>query len=289
MVKRIKVVVTGANGFIAKNLRKYLSENNIDLISISRSDFKEYDNELKIISKNYDEKIIIDKIKNSDVLIHLVGIGKQSIHIDYDMINVEFTKHIVNLAKKAKIKKIIYNSGLGVSSKTSVGYFISKFKAEKIIMNSGLNYTIFRPSYIVGKDDLFTKFLKKQIKLKIIEIPGSGNYSIQPISINDVVKVFLQSLDQIKFKNKIIDLVGPDYLTFEQYVKLFSKDTKTKIKKINLENAYYDAITNSKSNFGVDDLNILIGDFKGNYNKLQKITQMKFESVIELLKSGRLL
>jgi len=104
-----------------------------------------------------------------------------------------------------------------------------------------------------------------------------------------VVKIFLQSLDQIKFKNKIIDLVGPDYLTFEQYVKLFSKGTKTKIKKINLENVYYDAITNSKSNFGVDDLNILIGDFKGNYNKLQKITQIKFESIIELLKSGRLL
>ena len=289
MAKRIKVTVTGANGFVAKNLRKYLSKHNIDLISISRSNFKEYDNEVKIISKSYDEKIIINKIKNSDVLIHLVGIGKQSVNIDYEMINVEFTKYIVNLAKKAKIKKIIYNSGLGVSSKTSVGYFISKYKAEKIIMSSGLNYTIFRPSYIVGKDDLFTKFLKKQIKLKIIEIPGSGNYSIQPISINDVVKVFHQSLDQIKFKNKIIDLVGPDYLTFEQYVKLFSKNTGTKIKKINLENAYYDAITNSKSNFGVDDLNILIGDFKGNYNKLQKITQMKFESVIELLKSGRLL
>ena len=78
-------------------------------------------------------------------------------------------------------------------------------------------------------------------------------------------------------------------MTFEQYVKLFSKGTKSKIKKINLENAYFDAITNKKSNFGVDDLNILIGDFKGNYNQLQKITQMKFESVIELLKSGRLL
>ena len=205
------------------------------------------------------------------------------------MINVEFTKHIVNLAKKAKIKKIIYNSGLGVSSKTSVGYFISKYKAEKIIINSGLNYTIFRPSYIVGKDDLFTKFLKKQIKLKTIKIPGSGNYSIQPISINDVTKIIFQSFNDIKFKNKIIDLVGPDYLSFEQYVKLFSKGTKTKIQKINLENVYYDAITNSRSNFGVDDLNILIGDFKGNYNKLQKITQIKFESVIELLKSGRLL
>ena len=289
MVKRIQVVITGANGFVAKHLRKYLSENNINIISISRSDFKEYKNEFKIISKNYNEKTIINKIKNSDVLIHLVGIGKQSVDIDYEMINVEFTKHIVNLAKKAKIKKILYNSGLGVSTKTSVGYFISKYKAEKIIMNSGLAYTIFRPSYIVGKNDLFTKFLKKQIKTKTIEIPGSGNYSIQPISINDVVKIIFQSLNAIKFKNKIIDLVGPDYLTFEQYVKLFSKGTKVNIKKINLENAYFDAITNTKSNFGIDDLNILVGDFKGNHNQLQKITQIKFESVIELLKSGRLL
>ena len=289
MAKPIQVVVTGASGFVAKNLRKYLSENNIDLISISRNDFKTYKNEQKIISKDYDEKIIVKKIKNSDVLIHLVGIGKQSIDTDYEMINVELTKHIVNLVKKTKIKKIIYNSGLGVSSKTSVGYFISKYKAEKIIVNSGLNYTIFRPSYIVGKDDLFTKFLKKQIKIKTIEIPGSGSYSIQPISINDVVKIIFQSFNEIKFKNKIYDLVGPDYLTFEQYVKLFCKGSKIKIKKINLETAYYDAINNKKSNFGIDDLNILVGDFKGNYNQLEKITQIKFESVIELLKSGRLL
>ena len=169
MVKPIQVVVTGASGFVAKNLRKYLSENDVNLISISRNNFRTYKNEQKIISKDYKEKFILNKIKNSNALIHLVGIGKQSVEIDYEMINVELTKHIVNLAKKAKIKKIVYNSGLGVSSKTSVGYFISKYKAEKIIVNSGLNYTIFRPSYIVGKDDLFTKFLKKQIKIKTIE------------------------------------------------------------------------------------------------------------------------
>ena len=289
MVKPIQVVVTGASGFVAKNLRKYLSENDVNLISISRNNFRTYKNEQKIISKDYKEKFILNKIKNSNALIHLVGIGKQSVEIDYEMINVELTKHIVNLTKKAKIKKIVYNSGLGVSSKTSVGYFISKYKAEKILVNSGLNYTIFRPSYIVGKDDLFTKFLKKQIKIKTIEIPGSGQYSIQPIFINDVVKILFQSITEKKFGNKIIDLVGSEYLTFEKYVKLFCRGNKIKIKKVNLENAYYNAVNNKKSNFGIDDLNILVGDFKGNYNQLEKISQIKFESVVELLKSGRLL
>ena len=289
MVKSLKIVVTGASGFIAKNLRKYLSEQNIELISISRNDFKNFKNEIKIISENYKEKNILKKIKNSDVLIHLVGIGKQSVNSDYDMINIDLTKHVVNLSKKARIKKIIFLSGLGVSSNTSLGYFISKYNAEKQIINSGLDFTIFRPSYIVGKDDLLSKNLKNQIKSGEIVIPGSGTYSIQPIHVSDVVKVIFESLSQLKFNNKIIDLVGPDFVTFEKYVKLFSKGTKTKIRKINLEDVYHNAIINSKSNFGIDDLNILIGNFKGNHKKLSKLSKIKFQSVLELLQSGRLL
>ena len=289
MVKSLKIVVTGASGFIAKNLRKYLSEQNIELISISRNDFKNFKNEIKIISENYKEKNILKKIKNSDVLIHLVGIGKQSVNSDYDMINIDLTKHVVNLSKKARIKKIIFLSGLGVSSNTSLGYFISKYNAEKQIINSGLDFTIFRPSYIVGKDDLLSKNLKNQIKSGEIVIPGSGTYSIQPIHVSDVVKVIFESLSQLKFNNKFFDLVGPDFVTFEKYVKLFSKGTKTKIRKINLEDVYHNAIINSKSNFGIDDLNILIGNFKGNHKKLSKLSKIKFQSVLELLQSGRLL
>jgi len=284
-----KIVITGASGFVATNLRKYLSEKNVKLISISRNNFKEFRNEQKIISKNYDPNIIIPKIKNSNALIHLIGIGKQSVKINYETVNVEFTNHILNLCKKSKIKKFIFTSGLGVSNKTSLEYFISKYKAEKLITHSGLDYTIFRPSYIVGKNDLFTKYLKKQIKNKQILIPGSGKYSIQPIHISDVVQIISQSTFDIKFKNKILDLVGPNYISFEKYVKLFSKGTNSKIKKINLETCYHTAINNPNSDFGIDDLNILIGNFNGNHKKLKTISGLKCQSVIKLLESGRLL
>lgn len=289
MVKSLKIVVTGASGFIAKNLRKYLSEKNIELISISRNNFKIFKCETKIISRNYEQKNILKTIQDADALIHLVGIGKQSVNVDYDMINTDLTKRIVDLSKTSQIKKIVFLSGLGVSRNTSLGYFISKYNAERQIIHSGLNFTIFRPSYIVGKDDLFSKNLKNQIKSGEIIIPGSGSYSIQPIHVSDVVKVIFESVSQSRFNNKIIDLVGPDYVTFEKYVKLFSKGAKVKIRKINLENAYHSAIINSKSDFGIDDLNILIGNFKGNQERLSKISKIKFQSVLETLQSGRLL
>ncbi len=285
----MRVVVTGATGFIAKNLRKYLSDNDVKLISISRHDFKKVKNETKFITKNYDEKVIFSKLKNSDALIHLVGIGKQTIDNDYNQIHIELTKKIINLCKKSKIKKIIYFSGLGVSKNASLGYFISKYKAEKLIIDSKLNYTIFRPSYIVGKDDYFTKYLKKQIKTGQIQIPGSGNYSLQPIYIDDVTKIIFNALTQNNFSKMILDLVGSESITFQKYVKEFSRGTNTQIKKINLETVYHEAITNPTGEFGVDDLNLLIGDFKGDYKKLKDISKIEFSSILKLLKTGSLL
>ncbi|MBA0907944.1 MAG: NAD(P)H-binding protein [Nitrosarchaeum sp.] len=288
MVKQMQIVVTGASGFIAKNVRKFLSDNNVKLISISRKDFKKFPNETKIITKKYDEKNIVTKIKNSNALIHLIGIGKQNIDIDYNLIHIELTKKIINLCKKSKIKKIIYTSGLGVSKNTTLGYFISKYNAEKQIINSKLDYTIFRPSYVVGKNDHFTKYLKKQIMKGQIEIPGSGNYSLQPIYIDDVSQIIFNSIIQNKFRNKILDLVGSQSITFEKYVKEFSAGTNTKIKKINLENVYNKAISDPHSDFGVDDLNLLIGNFKGNFNKLKIFADMEFTSIQKILKSGSL-
>lgn len=289
MMKDLQVVVTGASGFVAKNVRKHLSDNNVQLISISRRNFKKFKNETKIITNNYDEKTIMPQIKSSTALIHLVGIGKQTIDIDYNTVNTELTKKVITLCKKSNIKKIIYMSGLGVSKTTTLGYFISKYKAELQIINSDLNYTIFRPSYIIGKNDYLTKHLKNQIKKGEIQIPGSGNYSIQPIYIDDVSKIIFQALIENKFKNMILDLVGSESITFTKYVTEFSRGTKTKIKKINLETIYHNAISNPSEEFGVDDLNLLLGNFRGKHTKLHMLCKIKFHSIQELLKSRSLL
>ena len=263
-------------------------EKNLKVISISRKNFKSYPNETKIISKNYLEKDLISKIKNCSTLFHFVGIGSQSTKMTFESVNYEFTKHIILLSKKANIKKIIYLSGLGVSQKSTSDYFISKFKAEEEIMKSNLDYVIFRPSYIVGKDDLLTKFLKKQISKGKIEIPGSGNFIMQPIYINDVVQIFYQSLIQNNFKNKTIDLVGPEFITFKKFITLFSNQKKIKIKHMDLELAYQRALNNPRSDFSLDDLNILIGNFKGDHTKLTQLVDFNFQPVSKLLNVGSL-
>ena len=276
------ITITGANGFVAKNLRNFLSKNHIKVIAIARKTFQKHHTETVVYSKTLLEKGLQNKLRNCDALVHLIGIGKQSSKYNFED-NVDLTKNMIKTCKKSGIKKIIYISGLGVTKNSRSDYFISKYKAEQEIINSGLDYTIFRPSYIIGKKDYLSKFILKQIKKGIVIIPGSGKYHLQPIFVEDVAKIILESIYEKKFSNKILDLVGPEIIKFEDFVRYFVKNKKTRIQKINLESVYHDALHNPKSIYDLDSLNLLIGDYTGNLKQLQKTSNVKLRTIKDIL------
>jgi len=272
--KRI-IAISGSTGFVGTNLTKFLADQNISVITLSRQKSKNTKSSKNIVFSDLDD---ISQIK-CDALVHLIGTGAQTKDADYELVNVKQTEQIIKLCKRSHIKKIIYISGLGVSNSTTFGYFISKLKAEQLIIKSGLDYTIFRASYIVGKDDPLTQNLLRQVKHGIVQIPGSGSYRLQPISVDDVCKVILGCVTNKNLSNRIIDLVGPKTITFENYVRKFIKGKKTKIKKIPLEQAYYDALNNPKKTlYGIDDLNIMIGDFTSSHKRLEKLSGIKLQT-----------
>jgi NADH dehydrogenase len=271
-MRDLTIAISGPTGFVGTNLRNYLNKKKIQMVCISRTKYKPLKSETMIVSSDFEKKNLAHKLKKCNGLVHLIGTGAQTIQADYNQVNVELTKKIIQLCKRAKIRKIVYISGLGVTNSTTFGYFISKLKAEQQIINSGLDYTIFRASYIIGKNDPLTKMLNKQIRNGSIIIPGSGKYRFQPISVTDVSKIIHATITEKKFSNKIIDLVGPQVTTFEEFVRKFAKGKKIVIKKIALEKVYLDALHNPKEAlYGIDDLNILVGDFISNNKTLRKL------------------
>lgn len=286
--KSITIAITGANGFVGRNVAKILAKRGLKIIGIVRKNRKSSLKFRTITSSDLSEKYLVSRLKGCTVLLHLIGKGRQSVDSDFETVNVKLTKNAIRLCKKTGIKKIIYISGFGVGKNTTSGYFISKYRAEQEIIASGLDYTIFRASYIIGKDDPLSKILSRQIKRKRIIIVGSGNYHLQPIFVGDVTELFLQAIYHKKYSKKIIDLVGPKTITYNCFVKDFLQGKQVKIEKIPIEKAYRNALHNSQNDFSVDDLNILVGDYVGNHNKLRKISGIKFKTHKEVLKTCRL-
>ena len=284
MGKLKQVSITGANGFVGRNIGEFLSQNGFNVVNIVRKK-KAIASGKIIVSKSFSEDRLVSGIKNSLALLHFIGKGSQAVNSDYETVNVDTTRNAIRLCKKASVKKIIYISGLGVNQKSTLGYFISKYKAEREIIKSGLDYTILRASYIIGKGDPLSKILYAQMKRGTIVIPGSGNYRIQPIFVKDVAKVVMKSITEKKFSNKILDLVGADTVTYNHFVKDFIRGRRIQIRNIDFEHAYHEAMHNTGS-FGVDDLSILVGNYVSNHKRLERISGIKFTRYKDVLKSS---
>ncbi len=280
------VVITGANGFVGRNVGMFLSKNGFQIMSIVRKG-KTVNFGKTITSETLADNSLVSKIHGSNALLHFIGQGMQTVNSDYETVNVGLVKNAVALCKKAKIKKMIYISGLGVDEYSTLGYFISKYKAEQEIIRSGLDYTIFRASYMIGYDDPLSKNLQQQKKKGKMIIPGSGEYRFQPIFIGDVAKVIAKSVMEKKFSRKIIDLVGPEIVSYNVFVRKFSHG-KAKMEKIDFESAYHDAL-HGKGLFGVDDLSIMVGNYIGNHKKLAGLAKMRFTRYGKILESRGLL
>jgi uncharacterized protein YbjT (DUF2867 family) len=277
-----QIAITGANGFVGSSLRRFLNEKGVNTVSLTRKKLRSSKLDECVVFSDLDQNNVARKLRGCSALVHLIGTGIQTKDVDYASVNVEITKKAIALCKKAQIKKLVYISGLGVKQDTTFGYFISKLRAEQQIVNSGLDYTILRASYIIGSGDPMTKNLKRQMARGKIMVPGSGAYRLQPISIDDVCKVIFEAATRPSMSNKIVDLVGPRTISFLSFVKRFAKNTK--IVKLDLEQAYFDALNYpKKATYGLDDLNILVGDFVGNYKKLERLCGFKIKTPDEFL------
>ena len=99
------VVVTGANGFVGKNLRNFLHKKKINVLGVSRKNFRKHASEVKITSTNLLEPKLQTKLKNYDVLVHLIGTGRRSPKSMFEEINLNLTKNVIKACKNAALRK----------------------------------------------------------------------------------------------------------------------------------------------------------------------------------------
>ena len=130
----MRVLVTGSNGFIGKNLISHLQEiDKIDIIKYDKDD-------------TFDK--IENNIKNIDFIFHLAGVNRpQSVEEFYEG-NTDLTKRIVDLIKDKNIPLLITSS---IQAALDNDYGKSKKIAEEYIKDNLSNYYIFRLHNVFGK------------------------------------------------------------------------------------------------------------------------------------------
>ena len=220
------ILVTGATGFVGRNIvKKLITENREVRILVRSQNFREIFGLLPLQAFSgdiSDKKSLEVATKDVDAIIHCVGIlQERPPHITHQKLVIEGTHNLVSAAQAHHVKRIIYLSGLGTHEHAGSLYHKAKWKAEECIRKSSMEHVIFRPSVIFGKEDGFlNRFVKIAKLLPFVPILGDGKYKLQPISIHNLVEALVRSLEGQQTKNKTVPVGGPQRLEMNEIMDM---------------------------------------------------------------------
>lgn len=240
----MKILLTGATGFIGRHLLRYLSREHevITLVRDSRDKVYSEDKLAGIVTGDLRDKRFYKKIPSGiDLVCHAAGIlGRWGVDpkVYYD-VNVQGTENLLNICLNKEISRIIYISSAGILGCSDSGllnerslynpfsvYEISKAEAEKRVIkfskDNDIRFTIIRPEFVYGEGNLHILGLFKAIKARRFFLVNKGDSLVHPTYIGDLIQALGLIINSEKYSNIYI-IAGERYLTVNEFAGVISK------------------------------------------------------------------
>ena len=218
--------ILGGGGFIGRYLVRNLTKKNYRCIISTRKAFQKgylktqaTPGAIELINwnpNNFSE--LKEAIKNSDVVINLIGILYENRKQKFYNIHSSIPEAVAKICNESDVKKSIHVSAIGASENSKSLYQKSKYQGEIKALANFKNTVLIRPSVVCGTEDNFTNLFSKLSILPVIPIVGM-NYKFQPILVTDVADAIVKAIETKDNDGKIYEIGGPKVISFRDMVK----------------------------------------------------------------------
>lgn len=231
----MKALVTGASGFIGRNLAEALLLQNWSVRLLVHQTLPPVTERFEIVRGDIREKKGLEaKLEGVDILYHLAAAlgGSRIPKKEFFRINARGTEHILKAAQDAGIKRVVHVSSAGVlgsvAENTAVGedhppapidvYDKSKREGERIALEfaaSGLDVVVIRPGWVYGPGDRRTLKLFHAIARGRFALVAKGRTRQTPVYIDDLIRGILLC-DEKGRQGEIYHLAGCEVLSVRE-------------------------------------------------------------------------
>lgn len=226
----MRILLTGANGYIGMRLLPVLVEAGHDVTCVVRDvnrfrpsedlrskveiiefDFLQPENALQHFNKKiYDVAYY---------LIHSLGDTSTTLK-EYELRSAGC---FILVASLCQVRQIIYLGGISNQKKLS-SHLMARKVVKDVIVNSGIPYTIFEAGIIVGSGSVSFEIIRDLTeKLPVMIVPRWLNSKCQPIAIRNVINYMHLCLRDENTYFKTFEIGGPDVLSYKQMLLDFAE------------------------------------------------------------------
>lgn len=214
----MKILLTGANGYIGQRLIPPLIEKGHEIICCVRDAGRFFKHNkfkgLRVIEVDFLNDEQPDLPVDIDVAYYLI----HSMDAKGDFAEKEETaaKNFVTRIEKTNCRQIIFLTGIVNEAKLSK-HLLSRLAVENVLNKSKVPLTALRAGIIIGSGSASFEIIRDIVeKLPFMITPKWLNTKCQPIAIRNVIQYLTGVTGNESTYNKNYDLTGPETLTYKQ-------------------------------------------------------------------------
>jgi uncharacterized protein YbjT (DUF2867 family) len=220
----VKVLLTGANGFIGRYLLGALLQAGHDVVPAVRRP-AEIDRLLPRpaairVDFNHatDLKDWAPYLAGIDAVINCAGILQGRPGQSIDAIHARAPIALFRACEAAGVKRVIQISAISAEPGAGTGYATTKHAADAYLAGTGLDWVILRPSLVYAQGARGGTALFRAIAALpfVIPLPGNGEQQFQPIHMNDLTGAIVAILANPSVRRITVDPVGPEAISLRQ-------------------------------------------------------------------------
>jgi len=228
-------IVTGAFSYTGKYITQQLLSMGEEVRTLTSQPDREnpFGHQVKAVPFNFDKpEELLESLRGAKTLYNTYRVRYPHGQLSFDKA-VENNRTLIAAAEEAGIRRIVHISITNPSEGSPFPYFRGKALVEKAIIQSKLSYAITRPTVIFGPEGILMNNIAWLLrKFPIFAVPGSGDYRIQPVFVEDVAEIAVRAGHQDD--NIVLDAVGPETYTFGELVRMIASQINSRARIIHV-------------------------------------------------------
>jgi len=225
----MKILLTGASGYIGKRLLVNLAEAGHQIIACVRDPGRftvptKFNKQVTIFKIDFDETVdVINAPIDFDVAYYLIhslstGIG------NFEEKEARIAQNFTDYLDQTNAKQVIFLTGIINDEAELSRHLSSRFRVENILQQGRVPLTSLRAGIIIGSGSASFELIRDLVeKLPVMIAPRWLDTRCQPIGIRNVLQFLMGVMGKPEYYDQHYDIGCPDVLTYKEMLLQYAE------------------------------------------------------------------
>jgi uncharacterized protein YbjT (DUF2867 family) len=220
-----RILLLGSTGFFGRGVAHKLIDGGHQLRVLVRDPMKAAAFKVRgaqvVVGDALNQAAVTQAAQGVEHIISLVAVRRNRPQ-SFLEVNVDGPRILGEAAKAAGVQSVVLVSVIGARLDAHYKYLTSRWMGEQELAKSGVAGTILRFSLVLAEEGgVLNDFEREASFGPFLIVPGSGQAKLQPILREDAARCVVDTIGRPELLGKIVELGGPEVVTFETILDWF--------------------------------------------------------------------